>query len=163
MADRIPGLVRALHEGDDDAKARVARVLGNLASSNPGNRVAIAAAGAVAPLVALKNKVAIAAAGGIPPLVALVAAGSELAKSHAAGALASLAFNNPSNKVAIAAADGISPLVALVETGIESAKWPAACALANLAFKNDGNKSAIAAAGGIPPLKAPPPRLTPRR
>ena len=45
------------------------------------------------------NKVAIAAAGGLPPLIALVGAGTPGGKEHAAGALANLAYSNAANKV----------------------------------------------------------------
>ena len=89
MAKSIPELVRALKVGNDDSKARAAGALGNRVCNNPGNRVAIAAAGA------------------IEPLVALLKTGNESAKWFAAGVLGNLAHNNDDNKVAIATADAI--------------------------------------------------------
>ena len=56
------------------------------------------------------NKVAIAKAGGIAPLVALARGGTDGQKENAAGALANLAFNDD-NQMAIAKAGGIAPLV----------------------------------------------------
>ena len=75
---------------------------------------------------------AIAAAGGIAPLVALVTNGTPGAREEAAGALKNLACGNYANKVAIAAAGGIAPLVALVTNGTPGAREEAAGALKNV-------------------------------
>ena len=74
------------------------------------------------------NQVAIAAAGGIAPLVALAGSGTPGARESAAGALWNLAVN-ADNKVAIAAAGGIAPLVALAGSGTPGAREQAAGAL----------------------------------
>ena len=60
---------------------------------------------------------AIAAAGAIAPLVALVTNGAAGGQEQAAEALANLAYDSPFNRVAIAEAGGIALLVALVTNG----------------------------------------------
>ena len=175
MDDEIQKRVQSLRspEASDREKKEAVCALANLALRNDQNNAAIAAAGAIPPLVALvtsrsdaskleaaralrnlarndQNTAAIAAAGGIPPLVALVTSGSDSAKLEAAGALRNLAGNDQ-NQAAIAAAGGIPPLVALVTSGSDAAKEKAAGALGNLAA-NDQNEAAIAGAGAIPPL-----------
>ncbi|KAK7239659.1 hypothetical protein SO694_00028367 [Aureococcus anophagefferens] len=100
------------------------------------------------------NKVAIAAAGGIAPLVELVRSGCADAKGSAARALANLASGNADNQVAIAAAGGIAPLVDLLRDGCVDGKGAAAHTLQILARNNADNKVAIAAAGAIAPLVA---------
>ncbi|KAH8064381.1 hypothetical protein JL722_1246 [Aureococcus anophagefferens] len=129
----IVGLVRALREGDDAAKATAARALGDFARYTDANRVLIAEAG------------------GIPPLVDLLRDGSAAAKMTAAEALRSLACND-ANMVTIAAAGGIPPLVDLLRDGSADAKAAAAATLSNLASDNDAIRVLIAAAGAIPPL-----------
>ncbi|KAH8057583.1 hypothetical protein JL722_6666 [Aureococcus anophagefferens] len=126
----IEGLVRALREGDDAAKAAAARRLGDLAYTS------------------IANKAAIAEAGGIPPLVELLRDGSANAKALAVSALNILAYNN-TNRVLIAAAGGIPLLVELLRDGGANAKW---LALRNLAVNNDANRVAIAAAVGLEAL-----------
>ena len=97
----IEGLVRALRralrEGDNAAKTGAARALGSLACSHA-------------------NRVLIAAAGGIPPLVELLCDGSAYAKLSAAWALRNLA-RLENNKVLIAEAGGIPSLVELLRDG----------------------------------------------
>ena len=93
----IEGLVRALREGDG-AKTAVARALGDLAYANDANRVLIAEAG------------------GIPPLVQLMRDGGVSARSDAEWALRLLARNNDANAVAIAAV-GFEALVELARRG----------------------------------------------
>ncbi|KAH8091992.1 ubiquitin-protein transferase [Aureococcus anophagefferens] len=129
----IEGLVRALREGDDAAKTAV-RALYHLACGNDANRVLIAEAG------------------GVAPLLDLVRDGSAEAKRRAAWALGWLARNNGANKVLIAEAGGIPPLVELVRDGSAEAKQRAAWALGNLASDNAANAVAIAAAVGFDAL-----------
>jgi len=131
--ETVAGHVRALREGDDAAKTAAVRALGDLAYSNEN------------------NKVLIAEAGGIPPLVDLLRNGNAEAKLEAARALCNLAFNNAANKVLIAEAGAIPPLVELVRDGSAEAKLQAAGALHFLA-RNYDNKALIAEAGGIAPL-----------
>ena len=145
MAD-IEGLVRALGEGDDAARAAAAGVLRNLAYNDDANRVLIAEAG------------------GIPPLVELLRDGSTEARLWAptlgvygvsvapAMALYQLALNNKANKVAIAEAGGIPLLVELLRDGSADAKFEAARALRILARNNDANAVAIAVAVGLEAL-----------
>ena len=125
--DEITEHVRALREGDDISKAVARRVLGWLAG-RPGNRVLIAEAH------------------GIPPLVALLRDGNADAKLEAAAALRYLAYN-AANKVLIAEAGGIPLLVDLMRdrSTTDANQW-AACALRHLARNNDANQVAIAAA-----------------
>ena len=94
----VEGLVRALREGDA-AKTAAAWALGNLALGNADNRVLIAEAG------------------GIPPLVQLLRDGSWDAKAAAARALHFLARNDDANAVAIAAAVSLEALVQLARDG----------------------------------------------
>ena len=93
------------------------------------------------------NKVAIAAAGGIAPLVEVVWSGSDRAKGWAANALRNLAYYNPDNQVAIAATGAIAPLVALTRSGGQGAE-DAEAALKNLAHDNVDNRVLIAEAKG---------------
>ena len=129
----IGGLVRALREGDDAAKAEAARRLGTIAWST-------------------LNQAAIAEAGGIPPLVELLRDGNAEGKLQAAWALAKLALDNAANRVLIAEAGGIAPLVELLRDDRERAKVSAAWVLYHVACNNNANQGAIAAAGGILPL-----------
>ena len=145
----IEGLVRALRralrEGDNAAKTGAARALGSLACSH-ANRVLIAAAGGIPPLVELlcdgsayaklsaawalrnlarleNNKVLIAEAGGIPSLVELLRDGDAAAKYQARWTLGVLAENSASNAVAIAAAVGLDALVELARRGRVTSEW----------------------------------------
>ncbi|KAH8098909.1 hypothetical protein JL720_1879 [Aureococcus anophagefferens] len=129
----IEGLVRALREGDDAAKSVAALALDSLACGN------------------VANKVAIAEAGGIAPLVELLRDGSAWAKQLAVQVLWSLAYVE-NNTVLIAEAGAIPPLVELFRNGPGNAKPTAAWALRNLAYTNDANAVAIAAAVGLEAL-----------
>ena len=90
------------------------------------------------------NKVAIAAAGGIVPLVELMRSGTASAKVVAVGVLMVLAHQNADNQVEIAAVGGIVPLVELARSGTAVAKH-AAIALQCLE-ENADNRKAISAA-----------------
>ena len=132
----IEGLVRALRralrEGDNAAKTGAARALGSLACSHA-------------------NRVLIAAAGGIPPLVELLCDGSAYAKLSAAWALRNLA-RLENNKVLIAEAGGIPSLVELLRDGDAAAKYQARWTLGVLAENSASNAVAIAAAVGLEAL-----------
>ena len=107
-----------------------------------GGHGARCAAGALANLAYNDdNRGAIAAAGAIAPLVELMRNDRPDAKYGGAHALGNLAFKHHDNKVAIAAAGAIAPLVEVVRSGCADAKASAAFALANLAY-NDDNKVA---------------------
>ena len=129
----LKGLVRALCEGDDPAKAAAARALGNFAYNNSA------------------NKAAIAKARGIPPLVDLLRDGSAKAKEDAARTLSSLACSI-ANGVLIVADGAIPPLIDLLRDGSADAASSAAWALHYIAYNNDGNAVAIAAAVGLEAL-----------
>jgi vacuolar protein 8 len=120
-----------LVDASADVKRKAARTLGQLANHNPNNRVLIAEAGAIPPLVELlrdgseeaawalgflahnaDNKVLIAEAGGIPLLVELV---RDFKSKKATNALNNLARNNDANAVAVAVAVNLDALDALVE------------------------------------------------
>ena len=92
----IEGLVRALREGGDAAKADAAWELGG----KPYNQLCL-----------------IAEAGGIAPLVQLLRDGEALRKEDAAQTLRNLASNNDANAVAVAVALGLEALVQLARRG----------------------------------------------
>ena len=166
--------VRALREGDDASKTAAAAALTNLAFMNAANKVAIAQAGGIEPLVQLlhdgsaeakakaakalgtiswnaDNRVLIAEASGIPALVELLRNQSEYYKiGGPALALHNLACNNAANKVAIAEAGGIPLLVELVREG--GYITTASLALGHLAHNNDANAVAVAVALGFDAL-----------
>ena len=171
----IEGLVRALREGDDDAKtAAAARLLREFACYSSTNRVLIAEAGGIPLLVELlrdgsaetkleaaralgwvlysthANAALIAEAGGVPLLVELLRDGSADAKKSAVAALGNLTYSNAANKVLIACAGGIAPLVDFLRhsSSPPEAKTQAAQTLFNLANNNDANAVAIALAVG---------------
>ena len=142
----IEGLVRALRKGRVAAKTDAAWALHNLARPQRDNGA---------------NRIAIAEAGGIPPLVDLLRDGRVEAKEEAARALGTLAHNDDANKVAIAEAGAIPQFVEVLSgwsqqiwahERLANAKEEAARALRNLARNNDANKVAIAEAGGVRPL-----------
>jgi len=133
--ETVAGHVRALREGDDAAKTAAVRALGDLAYSNEN------------------NKVLIAEAGGIPPLVDLLRNGNAEAKLEAARALCNLAFNNAANQVQIAEAGGIPLLVELVRNGGDANAFAIAKhSLLTLALNNDANAIAIAVTVGLEAL-----------
>ena len=78
----------------------------NLAYENAANKVAIADAGGIAPLVAMLTNSAACGVNGAPR-----------GQEFATWALRSLAFENAANKVAIVAAGAVDPLYALVRAG----------------------------------------------
>ncbi|KAH8044622.1 hypothetical protein JL722_14594 [Aureococcus anophagefferens] len=129
------GLVRDLREGDDAAQTAAARAVDSLTSWDN-----------------FANKVAIAEAGGIPPLVELLRDGSADAKAAAALALRRLAYDNAANQASIAETGGIPQLVQLLRDGSAGAKEWAAYALYHLADSNDANAVAIAVAVGFDAL-----------
>ena len=170
VAARVAQLTSASHE----QRASAAKALEKLAM-NDDNRVSIARAGGIDPLVALirsgtpeqkvyaagalvslawntENQVSIARAGGIEALVAIASSGTPKQMELAAAALWSLA-ENPDNQVSIARAGGIEALVAMASSGTPKQMEEAAGALCNLAINAD-NKVSIARAGGIEALVA---------
>ena len=118
MEDETAERVRVLREGDDASKMAAAKALGYLARYH-GNRVLIAEAGA------------------IPPLVELLRDGGADAKYVAAVALRNLASNNDANAVAIAAAVGLEALVQLARRGRVTVDGEEIVRHASLAAKGD--------------------------
>ena len=137
----IEGLVRALREGDDAAKAEAAQALW-MWGGVPGNAA---------------NRAAIGEAGGIPPLVELLRDGSIAAKTAAARALGNLVHAIDNNKVLLVEAGGVPPLVQLLRDGSAQAaaavadidiNWGSAAACATAAaFLEDSGRAAAFAAG----------------
>ena len=167
-AEAIDNLVAGLRSMDMTVQATSARGLARLSANNADNKVMVAAAGAIPPLVALlrsssacvqrsasgalrnlsfndDNRIKVAAAGAIPPLVALLRSSSTGVQEQAAGALTNLSANND-NQVKVAAAGAIPPLVALLSSSSAGVQEQAARALTNLSANND-NQVKVAAAG----------------
>ena len=106
------------------------------------------------------NKVSIARAGAIPPLVQLLGSGSsssEPARLYAAHTLRNLAADNGTNSVSIAGAGAIPLLVQLLgSSSNEAVREAAVCALGTLANNTEANRisilDSIARARTIPAL-----------
>lgn len=79
------------------------------------------------------NRSAIAAAGAIAPLIELLQVGGAAGKANAATALLNLSGKSTENKKAIAAAGGLKPLIDLYNDGSPGAQKRAAAALKSLA------------------------------
>ena len=123
-------LVSLLSYKNPGAQQRAAHILWELATSDPGAPVIIVNAGAIS------------------PLVMLVSCGKTECKKEAAGALSTLAFNNPSNQLAIA-----TGCVALIGCGSAEAQEHVTLLLLSLASDAD-NRKAIAKAGAVARLVA---------
>ncbi|URE01043.1 spotted leaf 11 [Musa troglodytarum] len=117
-----------------ESQRRAAMELRLLAKHNPENRLRIAAAGAVGPLVALLSHP------------------DPLLQEHGVTAILNLSLCEE-NKALIAAAGAIRPLVRALRTGTPAARENAACALLRLAQLDD-LRASIGRYGAIPPLVA---------
>lgn len=161
-AGGIAPLVQVLDDGTLQAQIYVAEALGRLAMNSPDNQAQIAKklvgliitnrpgaqqraahtlwelglSNAGAPIIIVN-------AGAISPLVMLLSTGVSEAKREAAGALSTLALNNPSNQLAIA-----TGLVALLGSGSAEAQEHVTSLLLSLASDAD-NRVAIAKAGAV--------------
>ena len=168
-------LVALLQVRNATAQMKAAQALVLLASRSGANRVAIAEAGAIPPLVQLlgdgrnattpqvraaavlcdlarsgENKQKIVEAGGVIPLVKMLSSHNLDAQVNSSGALWHLAANTAAQRI-ISEAGGIAPLVMLLSgTSLEAARY-AAGTLWHLEASAD-NKGAIVKAGAIPPL-----------
>jgi vacuolar protein 8 len=170
----IRRLVRDLRERDGASRTTAAAALTNLAYTNDANKVLIAEAGGIAPLVELLRDgslgakaeaartlgslawndaiaVLIAEASGIPALVQLLRNGSSPEKRMAGYALSNLAWN-ADNKVLIAEAGGIALLVELLRSRSADERTEATNALYKIARNNDANGVAVAVALGFDAL-----------
>lgn len=169
----IDEICSMLSDDNSNLKTWAAAALDTLSWNNSVNKVIIAQAGCIPPLIALllgkdedqktkaasalrnlavdrSNKVTIANEGGITALIQLVDGGNAAQKENAAGGLLNLSAN-ADNKVTIATEGGILPLVALTRDGTVFQKEKAAATLSNLAAV-DSNRDKIEAAKGVPAL-----------
>ncbi|KAJ7296244.1 hypothetical protein O6H91_10G051100 [Diphasiastrum complanatum] len=169
----VEGFVKDLQSSSVEVQRNAAAELRLLAKYNMENRIVIAYAGAIKPLVALlasadpktqenavtallnlslndNNKSEIAASGAIEPLVTVLQVGSTEAKENAAATLFSLSVMDE-NKVLVGASDAIPPLVQLLINGTPRGKKDAATALFNLSIFHE-NKARIVRAGAVKPL-----------
>ena len=161
-AGGIAPLVQLLDDGTLQAQIHVAEALGRLAMNSPDNQAQIAKklVGLIATNrpgaqqraahtlweLGLSNSgapIIIVNAGAISPLVTLLSTGVSEAKREAAGALSTLALNEPSNQLAIA-----TGLVALLGSGSAEAQEHVTSLLLSLATDAD-NRVAIAKAGAV--------------
>lgn len=99
-----------------------------------------------------ENRLRIAEAGAVGPLVALLSHRDPLLQEHGVTAILNLSLCDE-NKPQIAAAGAIRPLVRALRTGTPAARENAACALLRLAQLDD-LRAAIGRSGAIPPLVA---------
>ncbi|WOL11893.1 hypothetical protein Cni_G20657 [Canna indica] len=99
-----------------------------------------------------ENRLRIAAAGAVAPLVALLSHADPQLQEHGVTALLNLAICDE-NKAPIAAAGAVRPLVVALRTGTPTARENAACALLRLAQLDD-LRAAIGRSGAIPGLVA---------
>ncbi|CAN0927413.1 U-box domain-containing protein 15 [Linum grandiflorum] len=171
--DEVATLVEELSSSNLDVQRRAVKEIRMLSKESPENRVSIADAGGISPIVDLlgypdskiqehavtallnlsldkANKRAITEAGAIPAIVDVLQSGSREAKENSAAALFSLSMLDE-NKVAIGLCDGIPPLVDLLQRGTMRGKKDALTALFNLCL-NDSNKEKAIEAGIVDPL-----------
>lgn len=173
--DLVRGLVADLESDSMEAQRRAAMELRLLAKdNNTDNRLKIARAGAVRPLVSLisspdaqlqehgvtailnlslcdENKDAIAAAGAIKPLVRALKSATTAARENAACALLRLGQVDD-HKMAIGRSGAIPALVGLLETGSIRGKKDASTALFTLCGGAKENKVRAVQAGVMRPL-----------
>ncbi|THU59361.1 hypothetical protein C4D60_Mb07t01350 [Musa balbisiana] len=169
----VRGLISELESPSVESQCRAATQLRFLAKHSPENRIRIARAGAVAPLVALlshpdpqlqeqgvtavlnlslcdENKATIAAAGAVGHLVRTLCFGTPAARENAACALLRLAQLDDL-RAAIGGSGAIPALVALLETGGSRGKKDAATALFTLLASKENSSRAVEA-GVVRPL-----------
>ncbi|XP_024539248.1 U-box domain-containing protein 13-like isoform X1 [Selaginella moellendorffii] len=169
----IENSVEDLVSGNPELELAAAEELRLLAKYDTENRVLIAGAGAIPPLVDLitskekklqenavtallnlsinnANKSEIVAAGAVPPLVEVLKSGTSTARENSAAALFSLSVLDE-NKPVIGASGAIQPLVDLLVNGSLRGQKDAATALFNLSVLSE-NKSRIVNAGAVKAL-----------
>lgn len=170
---KIEILLCKLTSGNPEDQRSAAGEIRLLAKRNADNRVAIAEAGAILPLVGLlstpdsrtqehavtallnlsiceENKGSIVSSGAVPGIVHVLKKGSMEARENAAATLFSLSVIDE-NKVTIGAFEAIPPLVTLLSEGTQRGKKDAATALFNLCIYQ-GNKGKAVRAGVVPTL-----------
>ncbi|XP_057532404.1 U-box domain-containing protein 4-like isoform X1 [Amaranthus tricolor] len=130
--DFIQQLVRGLESSSIDEQKQAAMEIRLLAKNKPENRVKIAQAGAIKPLISLINS-------------------SDLQlQEYGVTAILNLSLCDE-NKDHITSTGAIKPLVRALRTGTSTAKENSACALLRLS-QLDENKSLIGRSGAIPAL-----------
>ncbi|KAL2498163.1 ARM repeat superfamily protein [Abeliophyllum distichum] len=169
----ISQLVSDLQSDDIDDQKQAAMGIRLLAKNKPENRIKIAIAGAIKPLVSIissndaqlqeygvtailnlslcdENKELIASSGAIKPLVRALKLGTSTARENAACALLRLS-QIEENKIAIGRSGAIPPLVNLLENGNFRGKKDACTALYSLCSVKE-NKIRAVQAGIMKPL-----------
>ena len=169
-AGGIAHLTWLLEAKEHGTKRFAATALARLSHEHEATQSAIAASGAIKPLVALldgsegaeaqeaaagavlalaetvANRLIITEAGGIGFLVSMLGCNNLMAREHAEGALVRLSIE-PENRVQI-----INKLVAMLQDPQAGGQEQAAAALANLARESEDNRKSIVDANGIDPL-----------
>ncbi|XP_010556057.1 PREDICTED: U-box domain-containing protein 15 [Tarenaya hassleriana] len=166
-------LVEELSSSQLERQRKAVKQIRVLARENPENRVLIANAGGIPPLVQLlsypdsgiqenavtallnlsideNNKKLISNEGAIPAIVEILQSGNTEARENSAAALFSLSMLDE-NKVTIGLSNGIPPLVDLLQNGTIRGKRDALTALFNLSL-NSANKGRAIDAGIVQPL-----------
>ncbi|EFJ08739.1 ubiquitin-protein ligase, PUB2 [Selaginella moellendorffii] len=170
---KIRSLIQDLDAPSLDLQRTAAAELRLLAKNNAEDRIRIANAGAIKPLVALLssadpkvqedsvtsllnlslndgNKHDIVDSGAIPPLISVLSEGNPEARQNAAATLFSLSVKQEYTAL-IGASGAIPPLVELLKSGTPRGKKDAATALFNLSICHD-NKNKVVKAGAVKPL-----------
>ncbi|KAI3777360.1 hypothetical protein L1987_47160 [Smallanthus sonchifolius] len=130
--DLILHLVSGLESSSIDDQKQAAMEIRLLAKNNPENRLKIARAGAIRPLISLLSS-------------------SDLQlQEYGVTAILNLSLCDE-NKEALALPEAITPLVKALKIGTSTARENAACALFRLS-QSDENKSTIGRSGAIPLL-----------
>jgi len=153
----FPGLLAGLERHDlsvlDDA-------VGFLAPGTNPEQQQAAIAGALAGLLKASvdptgiNRIAVARAGAIAPLVQLLKSNTQELQLQAAWALHNLTSKNADNKEAVVRDGAAGPLVAVLRSGSPEAKAQVVGVLRNLTGGSAGCKAAVEAAGAIPSVVA---------
>ncbi len=170
---RIQDHVSKLTHKETGVRKSAALALRDLAG-NAENKISIAKAGAIRPLVSLlsdsdtevrqnaaaalcnlaanaENSIVIAQAGAIRPLVSLLSDSDTIVRKNVAAALSNLALN-AENTITIVQAGAMGPLVRLLSDTDASVRQHTASVLSKLAFDSPTNQTMIVTAGGIGPL-----------
>ncbi|XP_021902543.1 U-box domain-containing protein 15 [Carica papaya] len=171
--EEVSSLVEALSSCQLEVQRKAVKQIRMLSKENPENRVLVANAGGIPPLVQLlsypdsriqedavtallnlsideTNKKLISGEGAIPAIIEVLEHGSVEARENSAAALFSLSMLDE-NKVTVGLSNGIPPLVDLLQNGTIRGKKDAATALFNLSL-NSSNKARAIDAGIVPPL-----------
>jgi len=156
-ASPFTGILEALERQDMSALDEAVRFLAVGASPEPQQG---AVAGALAGLLKASadptgiNRVAVARAGAIPPLLQLLRCPLSDVQLQAAWALHNLTSKNTDNKEAVVKENGVAPLVSVLRSGTPEAKAQVVGVLRNLTGGSIVCKAAVDMAGAIPSVVA---------